>query len=104
MATQGNSVSGLYSISDHVSFTSQHLTYALLLNLPHYTEREGLGDFSSKKLVTLLTSLRRELASSKDQFMTYSEIINDLLEKRSVLVNDALSIVDSLIALRDSTK
>ena len=86
-------------ISDHVTYTTQDLTQGQHPNppeqLPEPTEEDDLGDLSSEELVTLVGSLRRELASSKDQVKAYSEIIDELPEKRSVLV-DALSIVETL--------
>ncbi|KAG0715309.1 hypothetical protein GWK47_012230 [Chionoecetes opilio] len=59
-----------------------------------------LGDLSGEELVAQVISLRRELASSKGQIKTYSEVIDELPEKRRVLV-EALSVVDTLLALKN---
>ena len=92
-------------ISDQVTFTTQHPTQVQhptpQVPLPELTEGEGLGDLSPKELVALVVNLRRELSTSKDLINAYSETIDDLPQKRSVLV-DALSIVDTLIALNQS--
>ena len=69
--------------------------------LPELIEGEGLGDLSPKELVALVVNLRRELSTRKDLIKAYSETIDDLSQKRSVLV-DALSIADTLIALKQS--
>ena len=46
-----------------------------------------------------MVNLKRELSTSKDLIKAFSETIDNLPQKRSVLV-DALSIADTLIALK----
>lgn len=91
-------------ISDHVIFLSQELTPPDLpntFNLPDPTEREKLDSLTHNELVESVISLRAELASAKEQIKTYSEIIDELPVKRRIIV-EALSVVDTLIALKDS--
>ncbi|KAG0723195.1 Peroxidasin [Chionoecetes opilio] len=90
------------NIRDQVTFTTQDLTHAPRPDpsepLHDSTEREDLGDLSGEELVAQVVSLRRELASSKGQIKTYSEVIDELPEKRRVLV-EALSVVDTVVVV-----
>ena len=95
------------NISDQVSFITRDLTQPSAPPLPtsasNPTEREDLASLSSDEKDDLIISLRRELTSVKEEIKTYSEVIDELTEGRSHIVN-ALSAVDTLLALRDSKR
>ena len=96
---------GLAGISDPVTFTNR--TTLAAPDTPTSTLQievdndDGLDDLPKEDVVRLLRIARQELASKSAQLTHYRSVTDNLVDKRSVLV-EALSVWDTLLATRAS--
>lgn len=89
-------------IDDPVTFYNQEVDpIPDTSQAPLEEEDDQVGNLSRDELVLTVRSLWKELTSTKEQLNTFKHIIENLPEKRSVLV-EALSIVDTLLATQAS--
>ena len=63
--------------------------------------QDELNQLQKEELVVVVKQLRKELSTTKTKLMRYKTIVDELPEKRNILVN-AIAIIDSLVATQAS--